>query len=63
MDQSEDRMDDRRRAGTRYQALDAWRGIVCLVVVLEHAGVALWHADLRAIGLGPLVEIGDRRPL
>ncbi len=27
---------------TRYQALDAWRGIVCLVVVLEHAGVALW---------------------
>jgi len=28
--------------GTRYRALDAWRGIVCLVVVLEHAGVALW---------------------
>jgi len=27
---------------TRYQALDVWRGIVCLVVVLEHAGVALW---------------------
>src|SRR5258708_5072544 len=28
---------------TRYQALDAWRGIVCLIVVLEHAGVALWN--------------------
>ena len=30
--------------GPRYQALDAWRGIVCLVVVLEHAGVSLWSA-------------------
>jgi peptidoglycan/LPS O-acetylase OafA/YrhL len=30
---------------TRYQALDAWRGIVCLIVVLEHAGVALWNLD------------------
>ncbi len=35
---------------TRYQALDAWRGVVCLVVVLEHAGVALWPATLGREG-------------
>ncbi|WP_435005791.1 acyltransferase family protein [Tundrisphaera lichenicola] len=35
-------MDRPQVAKTRYQALDVWRGIVCLVVVLEHAGVALW---------------------
>ena len=28
----------------RYHALDIWRGIVCLVVVLEHAAVCLWSA-------------------
>lgn len=27
---------------SRYHALDVWRGLVCLLVVLEHAGVALW---------------------
>jgi len=27
----------------RYQMLDVWRGVVCLLVVLEHAGVALWQ--------------------
>ncbi len=27
---------------TRYHALDIWRGVVCVVVVLEHAAVALW---------------------
>ena len=26
----------------RFHALDVWRGLVCLLVVLEHAGVALW---------------------
>jgi peptidoglycan/LPS O-acetylase OafA/YrhL len=26
----------------RYQMLDVWRGVVCLFVVLEHVGVALW---------------------
>lgn len=26
----------------RYHALDIWRGIVCLVVVLEHAAICLW---------------------
>jgi peptidoglycan/LPS O-acetylase OafA/YrhL len=35
-------MERPRFPNTRYQALDAWRGIVCLIVVLEHAGVALW---------------------
>ena len=33
----------------RYHALDIWRGIVCLVVVLEHAGVALWFDSLERI--------------
>lgn len=28
---------------TRYQALDMWRGLICLFVVLEHAAVALWQ--------------------
>ena len=37
-------MDRPRGRSTRYQALDAWRGIVCLIVVLEHAGVALWES-------------------
>ena len=27
---------------TRYHALDIWRGIVCVIVVLEHAAVCLW---------------------
>lgn len=26
----------------RYQMLDVWRGLICLFVVLEHAGVTLW---------------------
>ena len=40
----------------RYHALDIWRGIVCLVVVLEHAAVCLWSvpADQVAVGGGPL---------
>ena len=29
----------------RYQMLDVWRGLVCLVVVLEHVGVVLWPFD------------------
>ncbi len=29
----------------RYHALDIWRGVVCLVVVLEHAAVALWSVS------------------
>jgi len=27
----------------RYEMLDVWRGVVCLVVVLEHVGVCLWE--------------------
>ncbi|MFO0910781.1 MAG: acyltransferase [Isosphaeraceae bacterium] len=27
----------------RYQMLDVWRGLICLLVVLEHAAVALWE--------------------
>ncbi|MEO6808725.1 MAG: acyltransferase [Isosphaeraceae bacterium] len=35
----------------RYQALDLWRGIFCLIVVLEHAGVALWRGMGEGTGL------------
>ena len=31
-----------KAGSTRYQMLDVWRGLVCLLVVVEHAGVALW---------------------
>lgn len=34
----------------RYHALDIWRGIVCLVVVVEHAGIALWQDGSRVRG-------------
>ena len=40
---SEEDMERPRGRSTRYQALDAWRGIVCLIVVLEHAAVCLWQ--------------------
>ena len=43
-------MDRPRGLSNRYQALDAWRGIVCLIVVLEHAGVALWEYADRSPG-------------
>ncbi len=36
--------------GARYQMLDIWRGVVCLVVVLEHAGVVLWSGLYEASG-------------
>lgn len=42
----------------RYQALDAWRGIVCLIVVLEHAGVAIWREAVGTPGLGLRVREG-----
>ena len=32
----------REGATRRYQMLDVWRGVVCLLVVLEHVGVVLW---------------------
>jgi peptidoglycan/LPS O-acetylase OafA/YrhL len=35
----------------RYHALDGWRGLICLYVVLEHAGVALWGGVGEATGL------------
>ena len=38
----------------RYQALDIWRGIICLFVVLEHAVVALWQGSGDAEGGGYL---------
>lgn len=35
----------------RFHALDVWRGVVCLLVVLEHAGVALWAGAGEGTGL------------
>ena len=40
---------------TRYQALDMWRGAICLFVVLEHAAVALWQGTTDGDG-GSLVR-------
>lgn len=35
-------MADVKQPGERYRCLDHWRGLLCLFVVLEHAGVVLW---------------------
>jgi peptidoglycan/LPS O-acetylase OafA/YrhL len=35
----------------RYKSLDVWRGIACLMVVLDHAGVALSTADAAKTGI------------
>jgi peptidoglycan/LPS O-acetylase OafA/YrhL len=35
----------------RFHALDVWRGAVCLLVVLEHAAVALWPVVGDGVGL------------
>src|SRR4051812_41333516 len=51
-------MDRPAVTSTRYQALDAWRGIVCLIVVLEHAGVALWGLDVGVSGFDGLLRQG-----
>ena len=48
-------MDRSMTPSTRYQALDVWRGIVCVVVVLEHAAVSLWHAPM-ATGLQAWIQ-------
>jgi peptidoglycan/LPS O-acetylase OafA/YrhL len=37
-------------SGPRYQMLDVWRGLICLVVVLEHVGVILWDVGPEAHG-------------
>lgn len=41
----------------RYQALDMWRGAICLFVVLEHAAVALWQGSSTSDGGSRLREI------
>jgi peptidoglycan/LPS O-acetylase OafA/YrhL len=40
----------------RYRSLDVWRGIICLFVVLEHAGVALWPGAYEAGWLAQAIE-------
>jgi len=34
----------------RYEMLDVWRGVVCLVVVMEHVGVSLWAGTSEGQG-------------
>lgn len=34
---------------SRYQALDLWRGLICLFVVFEHAVVALWQDSQESL--------------
>jgi peptidoglycan/LPS O-acetylase OafA/YrhL len=36
---------------SRYRSIDVWRGLVCLLVVLEHTGVALWRGMTEGHGL------------
>jgi peptidoglycan/LPS O-acetylase OafA/YrhL len=36
----------------RYQMLDVWRGVVSLIVVVEHVGVVLWLGEYDAEGWG-----------
>ncbi len=35
-------MSQSSQESSRYKSLDVWRGVFCVVVVLEHAGVVLW---------------------
>ena len=35
----------------RYQMLDVWRGVISLLVVLEHVGVVLWDGSDAAAGM------------
>jgi peptidoglycan/LPS O-acetylase OafA/YrhL len=41
---------------TRYHSLDVWRGLICILVVLEHTGVALWHDSTTGNGLERLLR-------
>lgn len=34
----------------RYQMLDVWRGVICLLVLLEHVGVTLWTGSDQGTG-------------
>jgi peptidoglycan/LPS O-acetylase OafA/YrhL len=36
---------------SRYRSLDVWRGLICILVVLEHTGVALWSGIAEASGV------------
>ncbi len=47
----------------RFHALDVWRGVVCLVVVLEHAAVALWSTGSPGAGLDGLARRAITRGL
>ncbi len=47
----------------RYHALDLWRGLFCLVVVLEHAGVALWPGISDASGFEQGLRLAIVTPL
>jgi peptidoglycan/LPS O-acetylase OafA/YrhL len=47
----------------RFHALDVWRGVVCLLVVLEHAAVALWSTGGAGAGLDGLVRRAITRSL
>jgi peptidoglycan/LPS O-acetylase OafA/YrhL len=46
---------------TRYESLDAWRGVACLMVVLHHAGYALGRAEAPGSWPGWIVWYTSRR--
>ncbi len=35
----------------RFASLDLWRGLLCLYIVVEHAGVGLWRGSAEATGV------------
>ncbi len=47
--------------GPRYQALDAWRGLACLLVVVHHAGYALEWSEAGGDWARGLVVLAVRR--
>ena len=46
-------MSDTHHRDSRYHSLEVWRGLICILVVLEHTAVALWYGsgDVRALEL------------
>ncbi|MGE3818007.1 MAG: acyltransferase family protein [Isosphaeraceae bacterium] len=47
----------------RYQMLDVWRGVICLLVVLEHVGVTLWTGADQGAGWDGWIRMTVMRAL
>ena len=51
------------RSTTRFRALDPLRGILCILVVLEHASVAMWEGSNAGTGWEGWLRCGLLAPL